>query len=139
MSASVRTLFAASASFEAARHVDILPAGHRLRRLHGHGFLAQVRCALLPGWARFPGGEVDRLRGELASRTARLDHRLLNEEVQHPTDENLARWLQRQRSMHWPAPATTAPVAPRLERCSWRASRSMLCSAPLVPNYINLM
>lgn len=89
-----RTLFAASAAFEAARHVDILPVGHRSRRLHGHSFLASVRCALSAGWALFPGGEVDRLRTILETRIAKLDYRLLNEHVQQPTDENLARWVR---------------------------------------------
>ena len=93
---STTTLFAASAGFEAARHVDILPVGHRSRRLHGHSFLATVRCALPAGWARFPGGEVDRLRTELEGAIARLDYRLLNEQVQQPTDENLARWVREQ-------------------------------------------
>ena len=90
------TLFAASAGFEAARHVDILPVGHRSRRLHGHSFLASVRCGLPAGWAQFPGGEVDRLRTTLETRIAQLDYRLLNEQVQQPTDENLARWVRDQ-------------------------------------------
>ena len=89
-----QTLYAASAGFEAARRLDLLPAGHRSRRLHGHSFVARVLCALPAGWARFPGGEVERLRGELESRCALLDHRLLNERVPQPTDENLARWLR---------------------------------------------
>jgi 6-pyruvoyltetrahydropterin/6-carboxytetrahydropterin synthase len=92
----VRTLIAASAGFEAARHVDILPAGHRSRRLHGHSFLATVRCTPPDGWAHFPGGEVDRLRSELESAITKLDYRLLNEQVKQPTDENLARWVREQ-------------------------------------------
>ncbi len=91
---TTKTLFAASAGFEAARHVDILPVGHRSRRLHGHSFLASVRCSLPAGWAKFPGGEVDRLRTTLETRIAQLDYRLLNEQVQQPTDENLARWVR---------------------------------------------
>ncbi len=91
---ATKTLFAASAGFEAARHVDILPVGHRSRRLHGHSFLASVRCALPAGWALFPGGEVDRLRTSLETRIAQLDYRLLNEQVQQPTDVNLARWVR---------------------------------------------
>lgn len=93
---AVNTLFAASAGFEAARHVDVLPEGHRSRRLHGHSFLAKLRCALPEGWAAFPGGEVDRLRDQLQSRIARLDYRLLNEQIEQPTDENLARWVAKQ-------------------------------------------
>ncbi len=88
-----KTLFAGAAGFEAARHVDILPLGHRSRRLHGHSFMAQIRCVLPDGWARFPGGEVDRLRQTLEARIALLDYRLLNEQVHQPTDENLARWI----------------------------------------------
>jgi 6-pyruvoyltetrahydropterin/6-carboxytetrahydropterin synthase len=93
---STKTLFAASAGFEAARHVDILPVGHRSRRMHGHSFRANLRCALPAGWARFPGGEVDQLRSTLEARIAQLDYRLLNETVAQPTDENLARWVRRQ-------------------------------------------
>lgn len=89
-----KTLFTAAAQFEAARHVDILPQGHRARRLHGHSFLASVRCALPSGWARFPGGEVDRLRTSLERRISQLDYRLLNEQIAQPTDENLARWVR---------------------------------------------
>lgn len=74
--------------------MDILPVGHRSRRLHGHSFLAKVRCDLPEGWARFRGGEVERLRELVEARIAQLDYRLLNEQVQHPTDENLARWLR---------------------------------------------
>jgi len=93
---STRTLFTASAGFEAACHVDALPAGHRSRRLHGHSFLAKVRCALPEGWARFPGGEVERLREAVQAQVGRLDYRLLNDIVAQPTDENLARWLRAQ-------------------------------------------
>jgi len=91
----VKTLIAASAGFEAARHVDTFPMEHRSRRLHGHSFLATVRCAPPQGWAHFPGGEVDRLRTDLALAIAQLDYRLLNEQVEQPTDENLARWVRR--------------------------------------------
>jgi 6-pyruvoyltetrahydropterin/6-carboxytetrahydropterin synthase len=91
-----RTLFTASAAFEAACRVDLLPAGHRSRRLHGHSFLAKVRGALPDGWGRFPGGEVERLREAVGAQVARLDYRLLNDIVAQPTDENLARWLRAQ-------------------------------------------
>lgn len=91
---NVTTLFTASAAFEAARHVDVLPVGHRSRRLHGHSFLAHVRCALPDGWAAFPGGEVSQLRAALETQIAQLDYRLLNEQVAQPTDENLARWVR---------------------------------------------
>jgi 6-pyruvoyltetrahydropterin/6-carboxytetrahydropterin synthase len=93
-SPSTRTLFTASSTFEAACRIDVLPAGHRSRNLHGHSYLAKLRCALPPGWAAFPGGEVERLRDSLQAQVARLDYRLLNDVVAQPTDENLARWIR---------------------------------------------
>jgi 6-pyruvoyltetrahydropterin/6-carboxytetrahydropterin synthase len=81
----------AAAPFEAARRVSILPAGHRSRRLHGHGFLAKIRAALPAGWAAFPGGETDALVHALRVCLAPLDYSDLNEHLPVPTDENLAR------------------------------------------------
>ena len=94
MTAPVQTLFCASAAFQAARQLDALPAGHPSGRLHGHGFVAKVRCELPAGWARFQGGEVDRLRNELQACVGVLDHRMLNEHLQRPSDANLAVWVR---------------------------------------------
>ncbi len=94
MTASVRTLFCASSAFQAARQLDAVPVGHPSGRLHGHGFVAKVRCELPAGWARFRGGEVDRLRDELQACVGVLDHRLLNEHVPQPSDANLAAWVR---------------------------------------------
>ncbi len=87
-------LFAAAAPFEAARKVTLLPEGHRSRRLHGHGFLAKVRVALPAHWASFPGGEVGALRERLTQCIVPLDYQLLNDHLEQPTDENLARWVR---------------------------------------------
>jgi len=87
-------LYTAAANFEAARRVLILPEGHRSRKLHGHSFLAEVRCALPEGWASFPGGEVEELREKLTSTLTPLDYNELNRELEQPTDENLARWVR---------------------------------------------
>ena len=91
-----KTLFVACAGFEAARQIDALALGHRSRRLHGHSFLAKVRCDLPPGWAPFPGGEVEALRTRLEATIAQLDYRLVNEQIESPTDDNMARWIQSQ-------------------------------------------
>ncbi len=92
------TLFAASRGFESARHVGVLPDGHRGRRVHGHSFVARVRAALPAGWAPYPGAEVHTLGHRLAHYTQQLDYQLLNEVLpdRAPTDENLARWLRDQ-------------------------------------------
>ena len=89
-----RLLFTAAATFESARRIGQLPDGHRARRLHGHGFLATVRAAVAPGWGGFQGAEVDQLRECLERCVAPLDYQLLNDHLEQPTDENLARWLK---------------------------------------------
>lgn len=89
-----RLLFTAAAGFESARQVLLLPEGHRSRRLHGHGFLAKVRANLPKGWATFPGAEVGDLKQALNLAVEPLDYRHLNETLEVPTDENLARWIQ---------------------------------------------
>lgn len=88
--------YLAAAPFEAARQVAILPEGHRSRRLHGHSFLARVRADLPPDWAPYPGGEGGALAGALTAAVQDLDYRYLNERLDIPTDENLARWIRAQ-------------------------------------------
>lgn len=92
---SEQLLYAAAATFEAARNVSLLPEGHRSRRKHGHSFLAEVRCALPEGWGSFPGAEVDQLREQLTTVVAPLDYNDLNGQIEQPTDENLARWVRK--------------------------------------------
>jgi len=91
---SERLYTVAATPFEAARRVDILPGGHRARRLHGHSFLARVRAKLPLEWAPFPGGETDGLTDRLRAVVAPLDYALLNDHLPVPTDENLARWIR---------------------------------------------
>jgi 6-pyruvoyltetrahydropterin/6-carboxytetrahydropterin synthase len=87
-------LYTAAAPFEAAREVLILPESHRSRRLHGHSFTAKVRAKLPAGWNSFDGGEVDALREALIGAIGPLDYRRLNDTLDDPTDENLARWVR---------------------------------------------
>ncbi len=91
---STRRYTVAVAPFEAARQVEILPVGHRARRLHGHGFLARVWAELPPDWALFPGAEVERLAKQLLTAVTPLDYSRLNDHLSVPTDENLARWIR---------------------------------------------
>ena len=97
--ANERLLYVAAVPFEAARFVSILPDGHRARRTHGHSFVAKVRAELPVEWAPFRGAEVDHLRAHLEGKVGPLDYTLLNDALQHPTDENLARWLRKQLSL----------------------------------------
>jgi len=96
-----RLLYAARATFESARRIDRAAAGERLHRLHGHSFLARLRCAVAPPGvqaaaapASFRGAEIDTLRQHLQACVAPLDYQLLNEHLALPTDEGLARWIR---------------------------------------------
>lgn len=87
-------LFQGSATFEAARQVDILPTGHRGRRLHGHSFVARLRVGPPAGYGGFAGAEVDAVSSALESVVGPLDYRYLNDIVDVPTDENVLRWVR---------------------------------------------
>ena len=87
--------FAAAAGFEAAREVSLLPEGHRARRLHGHSFLAKIRVSSNDRLGRFPGDDVEALRRRLIEAVAPLDYAHLNQRLDQPTDENLARWVRK--------------------------------------------
>ena len=89
-----RLLYTASCPFEAARHVSILPEGHRAKNMLGHTFLARVRAAVPDGWALFPGAESSEVSSSLQQAISALDYQLLNDHLDTPTDENLARWLR---------------------------------------------
>ena len=86
--------YIAYAPFEAARQVSILPNNHPSARLHGHSFVAKVR-------ARFDKEQtiqqerLSRLDGSIKQVVQPLDYCLLNDVIDVPTDENLARYLRR--------------------------------------------
>jgi 6-pyruvoyltetrahydropterin/6-carboxytetrahydropterin synthase len=57
--------------------------------------MISVFARLPPGWAAFDGAEVADLTAALEACVSRLDYGLLNDHIEHPTDENLARWVRR--------------------------------------------
>ena len=87
-------LYVAAARFEAACQVDCLPTGHRSAQLHGHGYLGEIRVKLPSNWAEFPGAEVRSLTDQLQQCVAPLDYSYLNNHINEPTDENIARWIR---------------------------------------------
>ena len=115
-----KTTFVATAAFEAARRIDELPVGHRAHGLHGHGFLASLRCCPPLGSTPFPGGELDSLQAVLAPVAAQLDYRLLNDQVASPTNPNLARWVQSQCAV--PGLSAVALQSTTTEGCEVSAS-----------------
>lgn len=91
---NTRAFFVATAPFEAARRVEILPEGHPSRRLHGHSFQAKVRSELTGQFSSFPGGEIHTLKSMLSECIAPLNYADLNQQLPIPTDENIARWVR---------------------------------------------
>ena len=85
----------ATGRFESARHVDLLPDGHRCRALHGHSFQASVFAELRGDWAPFRGGEVPALRQRVELVLEPLNYVHLNKVIDQPTDENIARWIRK--------------------------------------------
>jgi 6-pyruvoyltetrahydropterin/6-carboxytetrahydropterin synthase len=95
MSGDLLILSVASTRFEAARRLEDLPPGHRQHSLHGHGFVATAYGALPAQWPAFPGDEVAALRERLQLCLRPLDYALLNETIEQPSDEGIARWILR--------------------------------------------
>ena len=90
-----RILTVATGGFESARHVDLLPKGHRCREIHGHSFRASAFAELRDDWAPFPGGEVAALRQRMEQVLEPLNYVHLNKVIDQPTDENIARWIRK--------------------------------------------
>lgn len=88
-----RVTTTAEARFDSARQLPGLPASHPASRVHGHGFVANVWAGEPVPDVAFAGDEVPALERRLTAAVAELDHRLLNELVSEPGDEQLARWL----------------------------------------------
>lgn len=97
MSASSKEhlLLVAASPFEAARKVEILDENHPSRRLHGHSFLAKARVEVDADGSSKDGTEVESLYQRLKDCVAELDYQYLNDHLPVPTDENLARWINR--------------------------------------------
>ena len=81
--------------FESAHHLPLLPAEHKCRRLHGHGYgiEVEVRGPIDPelGWFM----DFADIRQATDPLRQRLDHQVLNdiEGLENPTAELLSVWI----------------------------------------------
>ena len=91
---SQTTHFHVALPFEAARQIHALGAGAAGARLHGHSFLATVRATLPPGYAPYPGGELEALQTQWAAQVRPLDYGHVNDHLANPTDSAIAHWLK---------------------------------------------
>lgn len=88
------SLTTARARFEAARRLTSLPAGHRRRALHGHGFVATAHGYLTPREIPFAGAQSHVLAERLHACVDQIDYSDLNQFIDHPDDLALARWIR---------------------------------------------
>ena len=86
--------YEAISRFEAACQVDVLPEKHRARGLHGHSYIVRVRIPVLGENEQAANVALKALSEELDSHSALLDYSLLNDTIESPTDENIARWFR---------------------------------------------
>lgn len=84
-------LHIASAAFESARQLKTATAAPKLQRVHGHSFLASVMG--VPTGSEYLGGELEGLQCAWSSVVERLNYRALQDVIDHPSDEGIARWL----------------------------------------------
>lgn len=84
----------AYAPFESARKVTILPSDNPSSRMHGHSFIAKV-CARAEGLDALPLGDgLECLVDAVTRAVAPLNYAYLNDLIEMPTDENVARYIR---------------------------------------------
>jgi len=82
-----RLYMVSQAGFEAACQLDgIFPPGHAAAGLHGHGYVCQARVPQAVSG-------LDDLEQKLAHIASTLDYCFLNDMIDTPTDENIARYI----------------------------------------------
>ncbi len=86
-------LFTATETFQAARRLASLPAGHRAAGVHGHGFGVKVHADLSARGDLPAATETRALAETLRLVRAGLDYRDLNALIAEPGDLCISRWL----------------------------------------------
>ncbi len=91
--------YIASAPFESACKIDILPKNHPAAQLHGHSSSASVRVPLTTAASELNSETkqeaVSFLKEHLQTTIKPLNYTFLNQQINIPTDENLARWIHK--------------------------------------------
>lgn len=82
--------YLASAAFESACQIGILPKEHPAANLHGHSYTTSIR---LPSHSIQQADPLNLLTKRLADTVEPLNYSFLNDQLAIPTDENLSRWI----------------------------------------------
>lgn len=88
--------------YDSAHWLPLVREGHKCGRLHGHTYQLTV---IVDGPINDVGWVMDfaDIKDQVRPWLARLDHRLINDEIENPTVENqLLWWWERlNQSIHW--------------------------------------
>jgi 6-pyruvoyltetrahydropterin/6-carboxytetrahydropterin synthase len=110
-----------AATFDAAHHLNVGPAEHRYRNLHGHSFRVEATVAgvMAPGedWV----ADLGELELALKAVAHQLDHGLLNEKpgLENPTLERLCLYFRDRLVSDYPGLKRIEVSRPTIgERCS---------------------
>ncbi len=87
--------YLATVPFESACQINILPESHPAASLHGHSYTASVRVPLKATETMLQHEPVSFLKEHLQTTIKPLNYTLLNQHLDIPTDENLARWIHK--------------------------------------------
>jgi len=87
--------YLATMPFESACQINILPETHPAAHLHGHSYLASVRVPIKATEKMLQEEPVSFLKAHLRTTIEPLNYTFLNQHIETPTDENLARWIHK--------------------------------------------
>ncbi len=85
-------LISGSSSFEAACQIADFSEKHRARRLHGHSYRVNARARFSSDGGTFLSS-LDHLQKRIDVVADSLDYSFLNDRIEIPTDENVARYI----------------------------------------------
>lgn len=91
---SDQIFYLATVPFESACQINILPESHPAAQLHGHSYMASVRAPVKTSDHK-EQEPVSFLKEHLQKTIEPLNYTLLNQHLEIPTDENLARWIHK--------------------------------------------
>ncbi|MCW8932901.1 MAG: 6-carboxytetrahydropterin synthase [Gammaproteobacteria bacterium] len=87
--------YLATMPFESACQIKILPETHPAAQLHGHSYTASIRVPIngIQAATEAMQEPVSFLKAHLQTTVDPLNYTFLNQHLDIPTDENLARWI----------------------------------------------
>ena len=78
--------------FEAAHQLPLVPEGHPCGRMHGHSYKVEVICEaeeLRNGWV-IDFADISKAINPIIEK---CDHQVLNDFIDNPTAERIAKWI----------------------------------------------